>query len=154
MAHPITLLGLAATLCFSHAALADKPSWAGGGHGKHGKPDHDEHRAHAEAPASLGFNDGARRAIFDYYGQQAQKGHCPPGLAKKSNGCQPPGKAKQWAKGKPLPAGIGFNDLPRDLLMRLPPAPPQHRYVQVAGDVLMIAVGTSMVVDAVQDILR
>ena len=38
--------------------------------------------------------------------------------------------------------------------MRLAPPPPNHRYVQVAGDVLMIAVGTGLVVDAIEDILR
>ena len=44
--------------------------------------------------------------------------------------------------------------VPQDLLLRLPPPPPQHRYVQVAGDVLLIAVGSSMVVDAIEDITR
>ncbi len=32
------------------------------------------------------------------------------------------------------------------------PAPAGHRYVRVAADILLIAVGTSMVIDAIQDL--
>lgn len=103
---------------------------------------------------SYRFDDDSRRVIFDYYGAQARMGHCPPGLAKKNNGCMPPGQAKKWRIGHPLPRDLRYYDLPGDILVRLPPPPPRHRYVQVAGDILMIAVGTSMVVDAVENILR
>jgi Ni/Co efflux regulator RcnB len=151
---PFAALCMAGVFVVTGPALAEKPSWAGGG-----KPDkknerikerHDDRRAAGDSH----FNDDTRRILGDYYGQQAHAGKCPPGLAKKNNGCLPPGQAKKWAKGRPLPADLRYYDLPRDLLMRLPPPPPRHRYVQVAGDVLMIAVGTSMVVDAVEDILR
>ena len=100
------------------------------------------------------FGDQDRRVVRDYYGAQAKGGKCPPGLAKKGNGCMPPGQAKKWIMGRPLPRDVVFYDLPHNLVVRLPPPPAGHRYVQVAGDVLMIAVGTSMVVDAIQDILR
>ncbi|MFN4148341.1 MAG: RcnB family protein [Rhodocyclaceae bacterium] len=53
-----------------------------------------------------------------------------------------------------MPPDVRYYPLPAEVLVRLPPPPPQHRYVQVAGDILLIAVGTSMVVDAVEDILR
>ncbi|OHC67211.1 MAG: hypothetical protein A2045_15360 [Rhodocyclales bacterium GWA2_65_20] len=137
------------------AALADKPSWAGGG--KHEKKEtrHEERRDdRPDVAISLHFNDDSRRIVGDYYGGQARAGKCPPGLAKKRNGCLPPGQAKKWAAGRPLPADLRYYDLPPDLMLRLPPPPPRHRYVQVAGDVLLIAVGTSMVVDAIEDILR
>jgi hypothetical protein len=49
---------------------------------------------------------------------------------------------------------LRYYDLPRDLLMRLPPAPAGHRYVRVAADILLIAVGSSMVIDAVEDLVR
>jgi Ni/Co efflux regulator RcnB len=39
-------------------------------------------------------------------------------------------------------------------VVRLPPPPPRHRYVRVAGDILLIAVGASIVVDAIEDIIR
>ena len=135
----------------SGTALADKPDWAGGGKTKHGKHDarHDDRGGRDDA---YRFSDDSRRVIFDYYGAQARGGHCPPGLAKKNNGCLPPGQAKKWQVGRPLPADLRYHDLPRDIQMRLPPPPPQHRYVQIAGDILMIAVGTSMVMDAIQDI--
>jgi hypothetical protein len=32
-----------------------------------------------------------------------RRGHCPPGLAKKHNGCMPPGQAKKWQIGHQLP---------------------------------------------------
>ncbi len=152
-------LGIAGLLAASASAFADKPSWAGGG--KHGRGDEDRqearHEGHHEGDrsgASFRFDSGARRAIAEYYGAQARGGNCPPGLAKKHNGCLPPGQAKKWRMGQPLPGDLRYYDLPRDLLLRLPPPPPQYRYVQVAGDVLMIAIGTSMVVDAVEDITR
>jgi len=34
-------------------------------------------------------------------------------------------------------------------------APPAgHRYVRVANDILLIAIGTSMVVDAIEDLMK
>jgi Ni/Co efflux regulator RcnB len=158
-------LMLVALLTASGTAMADKPSWAGGGD-KHERGRGDERAEGRDARGGEGRHEGgrtevnirfesdARHAILDYYGEQARGGKCPPGLAKKHNGCLPPGQAKKWQMGRPLPADLRHYDLPRELLLRLPPPPPQHRYVQVAGDVLMIAIGSSMVVDAVQDILR
>lgn len=143
--------GLTGALLMNGAALADKPSWAGDKHAKKGK------QTEAAAPASddrYRFDDDARRIVSDYYTTQARAGKCPPGLAKKQNGCLPPGQAKKWARGKPLPADVVYHDLPRELLRRLPPPPSKHRYVEVAGDVLMIAVGTSLVVDAIDDLMR
>ena len=143
-----------AGLFISGTALADKPSWAGGG--KHGKQEEREaRRSEHDRPAGPGYFDAdLRRIIGDYYGAQTRAGKCPPGLAKKNNGCLPPGQAKQWTRAQPLPPGLAFHDLPPDLLRRLPPPPPRHRYVQIAGDILLIAIGTSMVVDAVEDIFR
>jgi len=34
------------------------------------------------------------------------------------------------------------------------PPPSGHRYVRVAGDILLIALGTGLVVDAIQDLGR
>lgn len=154
----------AGLIAASGAAHADKPDWAGGG--KHGKQEkrsddrrderYDDRRDdRRDGPRiEFRFSDNDRRALADYYGGQARQGKCPPGLAKKHNGCLPPGQAKKWQRGFPLPRDVTFHDLPREILVRLPPPPPQHRYVQVAGDILLIAVGSSMVIDAVEDILR
>ena len=143
-------------------AFADKPSWAGEGKSKDGNERHEEKgrgnqgRDDDRHGASVAFSFGSddRRIVSEYYGTQARKGKCPPGLAKKNNGCQPPGQAKKWQRGQPLAKDIRYYELPQELRVRLPAPPPNHRYVQVGGDILMIALGTSMVVDAMEDILR
>ena len=33
-----------------------------------------------------------------------------------------------------------------------PPAPPQYRYASVAGDILLLAIGTNMVIDALDNL--
>lgn len=136
--------------------LADKGGRQANGREKSNKKHEQAYddRRDASVSVEFRFGDQDRRVVSDYYGGQVKAGHCPPGLAKKGNGCMPPGQAKKWARGRPLPADVVFYDLPRDLIVRLPPPPEGHRYVRVAGDVLLIAIGTSMVVDAVQDILR
>ena len=79
---------------------------------------------------------------------------CPPGLAKKHNGCLPPGQAKKWAIGRPLPREVVFYELPPPLVVQLGPPPGGYRYVRVANDVLLIALGSGMVIDAVADLGR
>ncbi len=100
------------------------------------------------------FGTGQRTVISDYYRPQFAAGKCPPGLAKKNNGCLPPGQAKKWAIGQRLPAGVTYYPLPDDLRRRLGPPPAGHDFVRVAGDILLIAVGTSMVIDAIEDLSR
>lgn len=144
------LTGLALAL-LAGGSFADKPGWAGGKN-KDGKEHHAEERP--GVVVSIGFGSDERRIVSEYYGTMARKGKCPPGLAKKKNGCLPPGQAKKWHKGQPLAKDVRYDELPRELRVKLPPPPPDHRYVRVAGDILMIAVGTQMVVDAIEDILR
>lgn len=147
----LTMLAVLAGLSVG-SVYADKPEWAG-----KNKPSKESKKAVDERVGGQeghGFNADSRRLVNDYYGSQFRKGKCPPGLAKKNNGCMPPGQAKKWAKGQPIPQDVRFYDLPRDLSLRLPPPPPQHRYVRVASDILLIAIGTQMVVDAIEDIGR
>ena len=140
--------------------LADKPAWAGGGdkHENKGKGhrgkggDHDGDR-HTRRDGDR-FTDRHRVVIREYYGQEFHGGHCPPGLAKKHNGCMPPGQAKKWAVGRPLPREVVFYDLPPALVVQIGVPPPGYRYVRVAADILMIAVGTGMVVSAIEDLGR
>jgi Ni/Co efflux regulator RcnB len=51
-----------------------------------------------------------------------------------------------------LPSQVIYYDVPQPLLVELPPPSRGHRYVRVAGDILLIAIGTGLVVDAIQDI--
>ena len=92
--------------------------------------------------------------VREYYGKQYRAGHCPPGLAKKNNGCLPPGQAKRWAMGQPLPRDVVYYPVPRSVMLQLGIPPSGHKYVRVAADILLIAVGTGLVVDAVQDLGR
>jgi Ni/Co efflux regulator RcnB len=148
-----------ATLMTVTTAFADKPDWAGGGKGGGSKGNkqaekHDDHNDKQRGSVEIRFGEDNRRIVNDYYGKQFKAGNCPPGLAKKNNGCQPPGQAKKWNKGRPLPHDLKYYDLPYDLARRLPPPPGGHRYVQVASDILMIAIGSNMVIDAIEDIGR
>lgn len=101
---------------------------------------------------NIRFGDEQRRVVRDYYEPQMRAGKCPPGLAKKNNGCQPPGQVKAWKLGQPLPSGVVVYPLPRDLEKRLGTPPPGYQYVRVAADILLIAVGTSMVMDAIESL--
>lgn len=98
------------------------------------------------------FNDDQRRYAHDYFRDMYRAGNCPPGLAKKNNGCMPPGQAKQWRRGYPLGADVMFYELDGPLLARIGPPPSGHRYVRVASDILMLAVGTNLVVDAIENL--
>ncbi len=99
------------------------------------------------------FGNSDRHIINDYYGSEFSDGRCPPGLARKHNGCMPPGQARKWHRGHPLPLEVVYYPLPYDLIQRLPPPPPRHRYVRVGGDVLLLS-GSSVVIDAIIDIGR
>ena len=102
---------------------------------------------------SIEIGGDQRNIIREYYGAQIAQGKCPPGLAKKNNGCQPPGQAKKWSRGRPLPGDLVYHALPRDLAIRLN-APEGAKYVRVAADILLIAAGTGMVLDAIEDLGR
>lgn len=162
----IALLG---SLLASSAAWADKPSWAGGGKDRYEREDRDDRhdrdryrdddrrdhgRRGPDDDRRGGFDNDRRSLIRDYYGQEFRRGNCPPGLAKKNNGCLPPGQAKKWAMGRPLPRDVLIYDLPPDLLRQLGRTPEGYKYVRVASDILMVAVGTNMVVDAITDLNR
>ena len=163
-------LFLAAALV-STASFAEKPEWAGHGKGgKGGKHEQSEqgyddgregHGGKAKKSKHVDevriggfFGEQQRVAAHDYYGDQFKAGRCPPGLAKKNNGCMPPGQAKKYSIGQPLPRGVIFYPVPGPVLVQLGAAPAGHKYVRVASDILLIAIGSSMVVDAMQDLAR
>jgi len=149
-------------------ALAAAPAF---GHPHHpGGPDHPEHAnpphhpqpkqpqkrmpttAHRAAGQKPQFTPRQRREVRQMFAKRFAHGHCPPGLAKKHDGCMPPGHAKRWILDRPLRPGIQTYRLPQPILHMLGPAPIGYRYVRVSADILLIATGTRMVVDAIQDI--
>lgn len=162
-----------ALLIASGSAYAEKPEKGNGNQGKNkeqseqrGQKENrkgggnekgnrvDEGRDSGQGGVSVSFNFGGAetRIVRDYYGGQVAKGKCPPGLAKKGNGCQPPGQAKQWQKGRALGSDVRYYDIPNELRIRLPAPPLNHKYVQLGTDLLLIAVGTAIVVDAIDGI--
>ena len=100
------------------------------------------------------FEDRHAVVVREYYTEQFRGGRCPPGLRKKNNGCMPPGQAKKWQVGRPLPRDVVYYEVPQPLVMQIGPPPAGHRYVRVGGDILMLATGTRMVVDAIQNLGR
>lgn len=171
---------LLAALIGAAPVHAAPPSWAGGG-GK-GEGDEKGHKHERKARASADdradtrgrggddagkgsnaarkpqpgayFNDRNRDAVHQYYASAGKGGKaCPPGLAKKNNGCMPPGQAKKWHVGQPLPADVVWTPVPQQIVVNLPRVPTGHRYVQVAGDILLIAVGSKMVVDGINGLM-
>ena len=78
------------------------------------------------------FADRHRVAVRKYYAQHP--------LA---------GAAVQWQIGEPVPRGAALAGVPQGLLASLPKLPPGHRYVQLGGEVVLIATGSKMVVDGI-----
>lgn len=100
------------------------------------------------------FGDNQRSAVRTYYSSQYSAGRCPPGLAKKNNGCMPPGQAKKWVVGQRLPSNVTYYSVPQSVVVQLGAPPPSYKYVRVAADILLIGIGTNMVVDSIQDLGR
>jgi hypothetical protein len=78
------------------------------------------------------FNSKTRAAVRAYYAAHPLQG-VP--------------AANAWQIGHTMPAGA--SPLPPELLAKLPKLPPGHLYVQLSGDVLLVAAGSKMVVDAI-----
>ena len=154
--------------------MADKPSWAGNdkggkndrgdqrddrkddrkGNGKSDRKDdrHDDDRRSRGDNDRRHFQQQQHVAVREYYTEHYRGRRCPPGLAKKNNGCMPPGQAKKWRVGYQLPPDVIYYSVPAPLVVQIGPPPSGHKYVRVAGDILMLAIGTGMVVDAIQDL--
>lgn len=142
-------------------ALADKPAWAGkeekSSKHKQSREEQQSQEQERGAAREMGgkhFDDRQRAIVRDYFAKEFRAGRCPPGLAKKSTGCLPPGQAKKWAIGEALPRDVVYDDLPARVKSQLGTPPAGHRYVRVASDILLIAAGTGMVVDAIEDLGR
>jgi len=122
-------------------AVADKPSWAGSGKGEKG-----EHRekseqgrqrdgdgrarrddARSSAKMREHFGERHRTIVHEYYSEQFRSGRCPP---------------------------VIYYEVPPVLVVQFGQPPSGYRYVRVASDILLIALGTGMVIDAIQDLGR
>lgn len=140
----LTIVALA--LALACTAAADKPQKQEKGKGKD---------KGASAQVTVVFSDHDRDEARAYFSQKYGRGNCPPGLAKKNNGCLPPGQAKKrYQVGQPLPRGVVYVEAPPDLVVRLSPAPSGYKYVVVDGDLVKLALGTLLVVDAIDGLIN
>ena len=133
---------------------ADK---GGRGHKKHEGQGTRQDRRHGPdaVTVKVGFSLPQRDIVHAWFGESYGRGKCPPGLAKKRNGCLPPGHAKKrYTIGRPLPPGLPRLPPPPALLARIGPPPPGHEFVMLDGDLVQLAVGTALVVDAVQGLVE
>ncbi|MCD8562509.1 MAG: hypothetical protein LRY54_00180 [Alphaproteobacteria bacterium] len=159
----LTVLGTAALT--AHSAWADKggnPHKDKAGHsGKSAAAEKSHGADKSDDETIFGFNDKEVEAVTSVlkhlYGGEAGNveivrpapSFCPPGLAKKNNGCLPPGLTKKYSIGAPLADDVAYTDLPKALRDVL--GVPSHgkKYVQVDKDVLLIDTASKLVLDAI-----
>jgi hypothetical protein len=135
MKHTLLIAG-AVTLGFAAPAIA-KPGFGGGfgpGHG-HGNP----HAYGYGGPVGYGV------------------GGCPPGLAKKHNGCMPPGQAKKLYRGQRWQSGYGsryaYGQIPYDLRRRYDLSS-RDRYYYSNGYLYQVDPRTMLVQQVISALLR
>ena len=135
MRDALTIFALA-TLAFSSAAWAEK-----GGHGNgHGDKDQGDYQDRQE-------NDRG-------YGGRDLEHSCPPGLAKKHNGCRPPGQVRnEYARGQYLPLGYSrytaYSDIPESYRSRIRYGD-RYRYIYQDNRVYVVDRTTRLIRDIVQ----
>jgi Ni/Co efflux regulator RcnB len=137
-----------ATVSFLPVIAHAKNDHGNGNGNSHGKGGYEDSSHHDGDTVTIRIGDWDRNEIHDFIADDYRR-NCPPGLAKKHNGCMPPGQAKKWRVGYPLPDDVVFIPINDDLLGRLSPLPRGYRYVQVDKDILLIGEATKKVIDAV-----
>jgi hypothetical protein len=106
------------------------------------------------ADVVLLFTTDQRESVRLYFAETHGRGHCPPGLAKKNNGCLPPGQAKKrYSVGHALSPAIELLPIPTEISARLGAPPAGYRYGIIDGDLVKLAVGTALVVDAIDGLV-
>lgn len=114
----------------------------------------DKHQDRDDIRVGHYFDDRQREAVRGYYVQQYGDGRrCPPGLARKNNGCMPPGQVR-YTVGQPLPQTVTVYQVPQPVIVQLPIAPPGYRYVRVGNDILLVSPQSQLVVDVIAGLLR
>ena len=133
---------LAAAALAVGGGAAAKPGNSKGPGAKSG--DHQE-RSAPDIDISISLGEAHRSIVRDHY-----RANCPPGLAKKNNGCLPPGQAKKrYAVGDRVPDGVEILILPHEVILRLPPLPRGYGYRMVDGDLVVVALATLIIADAI-----
>ncbi|MDP1546396.1 MAG: hypothetical protein Q8L60_12745 [Gammaproteobacteria bacterium] len=121
---------------------------AGNGNQDNDKIDNKSERNHS----GNHFGDHQKIAVRDYFREESRQGRCPPGLAKKNNGCIPPGQVKRWQMGQPLKQEVTYRSLPVALVNLLGRPQPGYHYGMVDSDILLLLDGTEIVFDAIMSL--
>jgi hypothetical protein len=123
-------------------AVATPAAWADKKHHDKKVAVHDDGR--------VVFLDADRSTVRTYWVDTYGRGNCPPGLAKKGNGCLPPGiAAKRYVIGQPLARAVVVERVPTVLVPRLRPAPAGYEYAVVDGDVVLMKTTSRVIADAI-----
>ena len=164
-------IALISILCAALAspASADNDKNKGNGHGGGPKADHsdnDHGRGNNDNRSNSGpvldqravgpvvvvpyqqvvIVDHDRNLVHTYYRTEYAAGRCPPGLAKKNNGCLPPGQVNRaWVIGQPLPPQIVYEPMPQELWAQLTPPPYGYQYVRVSDDIVLMSTATRVI---------
>jgi len=147
----LVLVTLASVLCASlvSPAWADKDKDKDKGHGRGARSE----ALGAPPQGRVIMPTRDRGAIYTYYRTESAAGRCPPGLAKKGNGCLPPGQAqKRWVVGQRLPPAVVYYPLPPVLVQQLAPPPRGYEYVRVDNDVLLMDMANRLIADFISDL--
>ena len=160
------LVGLAiASMLMAGPAFAkdkgDDQGNSGGKHGnKHSQKNADKYEKKAEKrerediKQGAYFNDQQRAYARQYYSTTYKDGkRCPPGLAKKGNGCMPPGQVQDLVIGQPIPSNVKVYQVAQPVIKNLPPAPAGYRYERIGGDIVLVQQQNNIIVDVIKILL-
>ena len=157
--HRIVALAIASMFVAAPSFAKDKDD---DGQGK-GNKQSQKHEAKAEKQAAKQerkeikagayFNEQHRARAREYYAKEYGDGRkCPPGLAKKHNGCMPPGQA-HWDVGQRLPTDVQVYAVPQPVLVYLPAAPYGYRYHRIGNDIVLVQIQDNLIVDIIIGLL-
>ena len=91
------------------------------------------------------------------YGNGYGNGGCPPGLAKKENGCMPPGQARKLGSGQRWIEGYGnvysYRRIPYDIRRRYRLSA-RYRYYYEGGTIYVVDPRTMLIAQVISALLR
>ena len=157
--HRIALLAIASMFAAAPGFAKDKEDNGQGKGNKHSQKNEAKAEKQAakqerkEVKAGAYFNEQHRARVREYYAKEYGDGRkCPPGLAKKHNGCMPPGQA-HWDVGQRLPTDVPVYTVPQPVLVYLPTAPYGYRYHRIGNDLVLVQIQGNLIVDIIVDLL-
>ena len=111
----------------------------------------------APAMPATAMGTGMATAMATTMPMATAYGGCPPGLAKKHNGCMPPGQARKLARGQHWQSGYGslyaYSRIPYDVRSRYD-LNPRYRYYYDNGYLYQVDPRTMLVQQVISALLR